>query len=453
MENWHFLKDNNMNNINRRTFIRTSSALAAGLAISSRANAGISAKTSVASGHAAPSDILNVALIGCRGMGWVDLSDMLQHGGVKCLALCDVDSNVLNSRAGELDKRQGGKVDTYSDYRRILDRKDIDIVVIGTPDHWHCLQFVDACRAGKDIYVEKPVANSIAECDAMVAVARKYNRVVQVGQQQRSSRHFKDMVEYLHSGKLGKIGRVHVWANFNYAAMNPLGPDSPVPEGVDFDTWLGPAPKMTFNNDRFHGSWRMFWDYGGGLITDWGVHLLDMGLWGMDIKTLPLKITAMGGKYLRPDGANETFDTMSVVYQFDDFILEWENNAGTETGPYNKNYGFLFRGTNGTLVANREDWSVYPEKDKAAELTVKADHQERKVHIADFLESVKTRNMQTACTIENGSLCAKYAHLGNIAAKTGEALVYDDTTKKFNVRQADKYRKPAYRNPWKFPEV
>ena len=431
-------------NINRRTFIQSSSAMVAGLAISAQTVAS-------AAKRVAPSDMLNVALIGCRNMGWNNLYAILQHGGVKCLALCDIDRNILNSRAAELNKMQAGNVDTYGDYRKILDRKDIDIVVIGTPDHWHCLQFIDACRAGKDIYIEKPIANSIAECDVMVAAAQKYNRVVQVGQQQRSSQHFKDMIEYIRSGKLGKIGRVRAWANFDYAARPPYAPDSPVPEGVDFDTWLGPAPKRTFNGARFHGEWRMFWDYGGGLITDWGVHLLDMGLWGMDVKTMPLKVRATGGKYLSPDGAHETFDTMSVTYQFDDFIFEWENNAGTETGPYGKNYGFLFHGTNGTLVANREEWSVYPEKDRVAECTVKADYQDHKTHTANFLDSVKTRNPNTACTIENGSFCAKYAQLGNIAAKVGETLVYNDITKKFNVGEAEKYLQPSYRSPWKFP--
>jgi predicted dehydrogenase len=235
--------------------------------------------------------------------------------------------------------------------------------------------------------------------------------------------------------------------------MNPPIPDSDVPEGVDFDMWLGPAPKVNFNRNRFHGAWRMFWDYGGGLLTDWGVHLIDMGLWGMDIKTMPLKVTATGGNYFRPDGAHETFDTMSVTYQFKDFILEWENNAGVETGPYGKTYGILFRGVNGTLVANRDDWSVYPEKDKLEETTVTADHRDRQAHIANFLECVKTRNRNTACTIENGSLCAKYAQLGNIAAKVGEPLIYDDKAGKFNHREADKYLKSAYRSPWKFPQV
>ena len=431
--------------MNRRNFIRSSSTLAVGMAMPLLVGA-TSKKT-------APGDTLHVALIGCRNMGWGNLTDLLQHKEVKCLALCDIDRTILDSRAGELTGTQNKKPDTYSDYRHIIDRKDIDIVIIGTPDHWHCLPFVEACQAGKDIYVEKPIANSIAECNAMVAAATKYNRIVQVGQQQRSSRHFMEMTEYLRSGKLGKIGRVHVWANFNYAAMNPLSPDSPVPEGVDFDRWLGPAPQRSFNQSRFHGSWRMFWDYGGGLLTDWGVHLLDMGLWGMDITTMPQNVTATGGNYLRPDGAHETFDTLSVTYRFKDFILEWENNAGVETGPYGKNYGILFRGVNGTLVANRDDWSVYPEKDKLPEITVKADQRERQAHIANFLECVKTRNPHTACTIENGSLCAKYAHLGNIAAKVGETLVYDDKAGTFNRPEADKYLKPAYRSPWKFPQI
>ncbi|MDR0713856.1 MAG: Gfo/Idh/MocA family oxidoreductase [Bacteroidales bacterium] len=428
----------------RRNFIRSATAIAAGMTMPLPVTA--------ASRKVAPSDTLNAALIGCRNMGWGDLNGILQHKEVKCRALCDVDKKILNSRAEELNKTYGYRPDVYGDYRQLLERKDIDVVVIGTPDHWHCLQFVDACRAGKDIYVEKPVANSIAECDAMVAAAGKYNRIVQVGQQQRSSRHFIEMVEYLRSGKLGKIGRVHVWANFGYAAMNPPIPDSPVPEGVDFDMWLGPAPQTGFNSYRFHGSWRMFWNYGGGLITDWGVHLLDMGLWGMDATTLPLKVAATGGKYLFPDGAHETFDAMSVTYQFENFILEWENNAGVETGPYGKNYGVLFRGVNGTLVADREDWSVYPEKDKLPEITVKTDHREHQSHIANFLQCVKTRNPNTACTIENGSLCAKYAQLGNIAAKVSETLVYDDKSGTFNRREADRYLRPAYRSPWKFPQ-
>lgn len=433
--------------ITRRTFLKNSSlAVAAGMAMPTYlrgATPGVSSN-----------DKINVALIGCRGMGWSNLYDFLQSKEVECLALCDIDESILQSRAKELANLRQTKFDLYSDYRRVLDRKDIDAVIIGTPDHWHCLQFVDACKAGKDVYVEKPISNSIAECDAMVAAANKYNRVVQVGMQQRSASSWKELMQYLDSGILGKISRVHVFANFNYAAINNAESDSEVPAGIDFETWLGPAPARTFNNRRFHGSWRMFWDYGGGLITDWGVHLLDMALWAQKIDGMPKSIQANGGNFLFPDGMHETFDTLSVMYQFDDYIFSWENNAGLESGPYNKNYGLIFTGQNGTVAANRESWEVYPVKEKVPQKTVQGDNKEHRDHVVNFLDCMKTRNRNTTCPIETGSLSTKYAHLGNIAARIGGvSLQYDDKNHKFNIAEADKYIKPAYRSPWKFPEI
>jgi predicted dehydrogenase len=422
--------------MNRRNFLQSSAALATTAAIPSFARASVTKSVSA-------NDTINAALIGCGGMGAYDLGDMLKHKEVRCVAICDVDQNSLNSTAKDIVKEHGKKPDLYGDYRKLLDRKDIDVVIIGTPDHQHCPIFLAACQAGKDIYTEKPIANSIAECDAMVAAAQQYKRVVQVGQQQRSGKHWHQMVEYLRTGALGKIGRVHIWANFNYAAMPPLGPNTPVPDGVDFDAWLGAAPKVPFNPQRFHGLWRMFWDYGGGLITDWGVHLLDMGLWGMDIQSMPLKILSTGGKYLYPNGGHETFDTMAVTYQFPDFILEWENNAGVETVPYGKAYGVLFRGANGTLVADRDDWVVYPEGEKIPAIRVESDGKDHENHLTNFVNSVKARNFNTACTIENGSLCATYAQLGNIGAKLGGVgLVYDDRAKEFNIPEANKYLQP-----------
>ena len=250
--------------LTRRAFLRESAAaLAAGIVMPRTLLAGNSASRAVA-----PSDQLGVALIGCRSMGWYDLCDIMHHPAARCVALCDIDSGILASRAAEAEKNWGRRPAVCGDYRRVLERNDVDIVVIGTPDHWHCKLTVDACSAGKDVYVEKPLANSIGECDAMVSAAMRYNRVVQVGQQQRSAQLWHAMKQYIDSGKLGHIGRVNVWANFSYAAiLNPAG-DSPVPQGIDFDTWLGPAPERSFNNSRFHGSWRMFWDYGGGLLTD-----------------------------------------------------------------------------------------------------------------------------------------------------------------------------------------
>jgi predicted dehydrogenase len=398
-------------------------------------------------------DKIRLGLIGCGMMGWGNLKDFLLHPEVDCVALCDVDRKLLEKRAGEILQLRHKAPDLYGDYRKLLDRKDVDAVIIATPDHWHCLQMVDACAAGKDVYVEKPIANSIAECDAMVAAAKKYGRVVQVGQQQRSGNHWHEMKHYLSSGKLGKIARVDVWANFHYGALSLPIPDSEVPEGVDFDMWLGPAPARTFNNLRFHGSWRMFWDYGGGLLTDWGVHLLDMALWGMEVKGMPEKVTAVGGKFAFPQHAPETFDTLSVLYEHKDFLIHWSNVAGTERGPYGRNYGLAFHGTNGTLVANRESWEVLPEGNKAEAVTTLPDLQGHKKHVSNFLTCMQNRDMNTACTIDNGSLCAKYAHLGNISARVGAALVYDDLKKAFNHQEANKLLKPAYRSPWTFPTV
>ena len=192
-------------------------------------------------------------------------------------------------------------------------------------------------------------------------------------------------------------------------------------------------------------------------MTDWGVHLLDMGLWGLGVTGMPNKIVATGGKFYYPQGAHESFDSQTVSYLYDNCIMSWEHNAGVETGPY-RHYGVLFKGTNGTLVADRSTWKIYPEFDgkkepKIPEIEVKADHQDHKIHVKNFIDCVKTRNFQTACTIETGSLCAKYAHLGNIAARLNTALVYDDAAKTFKGSpEANQYIKPVYRAPWKFPE-
>lgn len=431
--------------LSRRNFIKSGTLLAAGAVASPLLQASPS--------QVAASDTVRVALIGCRNMGWANLTDFLAHKEVKCVALCDVDRKQLEARAEELQSKYQMRPDLYGDYRKILDRNDIDAVIIGTPDHWHCLQFTDACAAGKSVYVEKPIANSIAECDAMVAAAGKYGTVVQVGQQQRSGGHWKEMVDYLDKGALGTVGRVHIWANFRYAAITQPQPDSVPPEGLDYETWLGPTPSRPYNVQRVHGLWRMFWNYGGGLMTDWGVHLLDMGLWGMHVDGMPEETQAVGSNYLFPGGVHETFDTLSVLYKFPHHLMTWENNAGVETGPYGKTYGVLFRGTNGTLVANRDSWEVHPEGEKIPAVSVKADFQDHKNHVANFLSCMKSRNRQTACPIENGSLCAKYAQLGNIAARVGMALHYDDSRRVFVESAANAYLRPAYRSPWVFPSI
>lgn len=434
--------------VTRRDFLKKMGALAMAGAVSPSLVNAKSPKASVMGAN----DRINIGLIGCRSMGWTDLLNAINVPGVECVALCDIDKNILDSRAAELTKNKGKKPEIYGDYRKLLERKDIDAVLIGTPDHWHCLQLVDACAAGKDVYVQKPIANSIAECDMMAKAAKHYNRVVSVGQQQRSAKLWIEMKKFVDSGQLGHISRVNVWANFRYAAILNPAKDSEVPAHIDFDMWLGPAPERTYNASRHHGSWRMFWDYGGGLLTDWGVHLLDMALWGMKVDRMPNRVMATGGNWAYPDNFAETFDTMSVIYEFDDFVMTW-NNTTIESGPYGKNYGVEFVGTNGTLVANREGWEVYPLQGKCEAAKCTPDYQDLPLHHADFYNCMRTRNMQTACTIDNGAMCAKYAHLGNISARVGSALVYDNDKQRFDNKEANKLIKPTYRKGWEFPKL
>jgi predicted dehydrogenase len=368
-----------------------------------------------------------------------------------------VDDTVLQQRSADVEKRQGKKPLLYKDYRKLLENRDINAVIIGTPDHWHCLPFVAACEAGKDIYVEKPLANSIAECDAMVKATRKHNRVVQVGQQQRSSPHFQAAMDFIKSGKIGDLRKVNVWANFNYGIGQPKAPDEPVPQGVDWDMWLGPAPKRSFNKTRFHGSWRMFWDYGGGLLTDWGVHLMDIALWAKDVTQMPLAVQASGGNFSFPDHAHETFDTMSVNYQLPGFTINWEHAAGTQTGPYGRSYGLAFVGNNATLVINRDGWELFPETEngqyKVPAVPKQGGGEGHEAHMKNFIECIKTRK-DPVCTVENGRLVAAYTHMGNIALRTNTRLEWNNNTKNFgNNAAANALIAPPYRKPWLLPNV
>ena len=439
----------------RRAFLSDTSKLLAasglaGLTSSSLASQSIN-KTNIAA------DKIVVALIGCRSMGFGDLQNALKIPGVECGALCDVDDEVLEKRTADVVKIQGKAPVQYKDYRKLLENKDIDAVIIGTPDHWHCLPFIAACQAGKDIYVEKPLANSIAECELMVTAARKYNRIVQVGQQQRSGPHWKQAMDFMNAGKIGQLRKVNIWSNFNYGVGQAKIADEAPPKGVDFDMWLGPAPHRTFNKNRFHGSWRMFWDYGGGLMTDWGVHLIDMALWVKNITEPPIAVSASGGNFSFPGNAHETFDTMSVNYQMKDCIINWEHTAGMQSGPYGRAYGLAFIGNDATLVIDRDGWELFPESDsgkyKVPAMPKQSGRDSHEPHMKNFMECIKTRK-DPACTIENGRLVALYAHMANIALRTNSRLEWNAATKNFgNNTAANDLITPSYRKPWVLPKV
>lgn len=408
-----------------------------------------------------PSDQLNIALIGCRNRGYDVLEQHLAVEGVNCVGLCDVDENVLNGKAKHLQEKYGQKAVLYHDFRKLLENKDIDAVLIGTPDHWHCLPAVYACEAGKDVYVEKPLANTIEECNLIARAGKRYNRIIQVGQQQRSQKVWNDVMAYLSSGKMGALRRTHIWGNFNYGAGANKAPDAAAPQGVDYDFWLGPAPQRPFNPARFHGSWRHFWDYGGGLMTDWGVHLIDMAFWAKNITSPPKTVLAYGNNHAHQDRARETFVTMSVIYPFDDYTVQWDHNGGLQAGPYNRNYGVAFICDDGILVANREGWEVVPEWDneKKAAKTERVEYKETKdnssfLHAQNFVDCVKNRQTPV-CSVETGRAVAIATHQANIAVRTNSLrLDWDDAKNRFtNSKAANRLVKPEYRGPWRLPVV
>jgi predicted dehydrogenase len=391
-------------------------------------------------------------------MGWFNLEDMLKQENVECKTLCDVDDSVLAEKAAALQKMGRKKPVLEKDYRRVLEDKEIDAVIVGTPDHWHCLPTVEACEVGKHVYVEKPLANSVGEINVMLDAARKYKSLVQVGQQQRSGAHWKSAIEFVRSGKLGTIRQVKFWANFNYGAGNIAVPDSDPPEGVDYDRWLGPAPLRPFNKNRFHGMWRMCRDYGGGLLTDWGVHLIDMGLWAMDVKGAPKSVQSLGGKFDSADRALELPDTLSVLYEMDGYNMIWEHNAGVQQGPYGQSYGVKFIGSNGTLVADRDKWRVFPEGE-GEELRMEevedqpSDHKSHLNHCENFIRAIRYGDKLNA-EIEIGHRSALFAHLGNISHWADERVIYDETNRSItNSEKGDALLTPAYRKPWKFPSL
>ena len=440
--------------MNRRTFINSTARTAAGVGMAGLMPALASEKTQD------PSDKLNVALVGCRNMGFGILEHHLSNPGVKCVALCDIDDSVLNNRAAEVQKRFNQTPRLYKDFRKLLEQKDIDSVIVGTPDHWHCFILVSALQAGKHVYVEKPMANTIAECNIIVNASKYYgDRIVQIGQQQRSGFIFQKAMELIKGGQIGKLRKINIWANFEYGAGSRIEPDEPVPAGVDFDMWLGPAPKRSFNKSRFHGNWRHFWDYGGGLVSDWGVHLLDIGLWAKDVQGPPPKVLVYGGNTFHEPRARETFDTMSVVYPYSDFVINYNVTGGVEKGPWDMPYGLEFIGDYATMILNRNKLMVYPEwdngskKPKTAEYSFTEGKESHNEHVKNFISCIKDGN-KPACPPETGRAAALHVHFANIAARTGEpVLLWDDAKNLFtNSEAANKLIMPVYREPWTLPK-
>jgi predicted dehydrogenase len=405
-------------------------------------------------------DRIRVALIGCGGMGWGDIRDFVRVKGVEAVSLCDVDDENSAKVKKNVEENSDSKpIIAGRDFRKVLDQKDIDAVIIATPDHWHALMTVMACQAGKDVYVEKPLSLSIGEGRIMVDVARKHNRVVQMGTQQRSAPHYQEAVEYVRSGKLGKIRMVRTWSYQDWMGNIPKEPDSEPPPHVDYDMWLGPAPKRPFNKNRFHFNFRWFWDYSGGLMTDWGAHMIDIANWGMNIKA-PTSAMSVGGKYGYPDDAQETPDTQQVLWSFPDFSMVWEHATALGRGPEARDHGVAFHGNNGVLIVDRGGWEVYPETETSKRVkTYRAIGVPRQsvhrsidmhlLHVQNFLECMKTRNKPIS-DVEVGHNSMIACHLGNIAFRLGRKINWDvDKERIIDDSDAQKYVLKEYRAPWK----
>lgn len=435
----------------RRQFLGTSSAALVG--------AGFTASAAPSSAHAVPpSDRLRFGVIGCNGMGWANMQAHQNIPGVDCIALCDVDRRVLENRAGELEDRTGQRPALYEDYRRLLDDSNIDFVIIATPDHWHCLPMVHACQAGKHVYVEKPLARTIGECLIMQRAARQYDCVVQVGQWQRSAAHWKSAIQYVKSGALGTIRLVKTWAYQGWMDPIPPKPDQAPPEHVNYDLWLGPAPERPFNPNRFHFNFRWYWDYAGGLMTDWGVHLIDFALYGMDAAT-PRAVTSLGGQFGYPpdEDASETPDTQQALYKFDEFSMIWEHATGIDGGPYDRTHGVAFIGHNGTLVVDRSGWEVLPEKEdgqyRLEAIPPRSGEGGLDAHALNFVASIRGDETPN-CPVDVAANTAINAHLGNVAFLLGRPIRWDATAQQFiDDPEANAHIRPTYRAPWTLPEV
>ncbi len=446
----------------RRNFTKNTSAILAGSMIMGPAVINANSSKSIS-----PNEKLQIGVIGCNGMGWSNTVSMLKMQDVDLIAICDVDSNVVKRRMEDYKQQRTNTPKTYTDYRELLNNNDIDAVIIGTPDHWHCKMMVDAVEAGKHVYVEKPVANTIEECNLMVAATKKTGKIVQAGQWQRSGPHYKAAIEIVRSGVLGNIRLVKVWAYQGWMKPVPVLPDGKAPDGVDYDFWLGPAPKRPFNANRYHFNFRWFWDYAGGLMTDWGVHEIDIALYAMDAKA-PVSVMATGGKLAYPDDASETPDTLQAIFQYDGFNMLWEHATGIDGGPYGRREGIAFIGNNGTLIVDRGGYEVVVEREAQGwgnwgdnkmepieTFKVEGGPSHLDLHMQNFVDAIRANDDSMLNThIASGSVAAINAQMGNIAYRTGRKVFWDSSKGLFkNDDEANAMIKAGYQNGWKLPKI
>lgn len=432
--------------MDRRDFLQTA---AAGLAVTS--------------GRAPAADRKpRVAVVGCGWFGMFNLENLMDVADVEVVGLCDPNRKHLEQSADWCVRRGQKKPELYKDYRELVKPGALDILINGTPDHWHCLPTIEACAAGIDVYVEKPISVCVAEGRAMVNAARKHNRVVQVGLQRRSTRHIAEARDFVRGGGIGDVHSVEAYCYYHMGGGrkedNP--PDADPPGHLDYDLWTGPAPMRPFNPLIESRMWRRFTEYGNGILGDMGVHMLDVARWVTGARS-PKRVTANGGILVNKGRKPNVPDFQKVVYDFGDLTMTWEHRSWGRHDPKNP-WGVDFIGPKGTVKVNLDRWELWePHKSEPTRVAdverdgPKVDSNNirpaNRRHMKDFLAAIAGRGRPVA-DIEEGHLSTVMCCLGNVALQVGRQIQWDaDTEIAVGDEAATKLLKREYRGPWKFP--
>ncbi len=399
------------------------------------------------------------ALIGCGWWGGNILGAAMASKTIDPVALVEVDRRLMDDTLRKLGEVSPATPKQYVDYREMLEEIKPDIVINATPDHWHPLITIAANQAGAHVYVEKPVSHTILEGAAMVKAARATDRKVQVGTHRRVSPANMAAMEFMKSGKLGKIGMVRAFVHYQGGPGGPT-PDAPTPEGLDWDMWCGPGPLVPFNPRIHPRGFRSFMEFANGQLGDWGVHWMDQVNWWAGDKQMPKTVASTGGRFINRDNTNAP-DTMNTVFQFDDFVLEWEHRQYAGNGPEHHNVGCYFYGTHGVLhLGWLEGATYYPSADVNATPEWHVDaklHRPDEQNIpelwTDFIDSIES-NRLPICDIDKGYRSTTLSLLGILSLKLGRSVQWDH--EKLCCKddpEADKLLKREYRQPWVYPEV
>jgi predicted dehydrogenase len=410
-----------------------------------------------------------VGLIGTGWYGKADLFRLIQVAPIEVVSLCDVDKRMLSEAADMVSQRQASKKRprTYSDYRTMLKEKDLDIVLIATPDHWHALPMIAAVEAGADVYCQKPISIDIVEGQAMLAAARKHNRVVQIGTQRRSTPHLAEAREIVRQGKLGKIAMVETYCYYHMrASENP--PNENPPDYLDWEMWTGPAPKRDYNRIAHPRGWRAFMEYGNGIVGDMCVHMLDMVRWMMGLGW-PKRVSSTGGILVDKASIANISDTQSASFDFGDTEVVWQHRTWGHANDPQYPWGATLYGDKGTLKSSVMGYDFIPmqgqpiHKDVVYELEQYPEDKtekdlERHVapairhHMQDFLQAIATRGRPVA-DIEEGHISTASCILANLSMKLGRSLTWDAKTQRIvGDDEANRLLQRPYRRPWVHPE-